>query len=154
MSEMARERLGDRLVGVALDREQRFGVAPQITSSIAEYDAARLVGHTDDSYSTDRAGRTAVTRGSDFTHLGIRYQVKANRPSGKPGARVTLVAKARSFDWDRLIWLFYDRTYQLQEAWEWRCADNRTATAPLRLVSPPDVRRGRNFVATSASARE
>jgi hypothetical protein len=33
--------------------------------------------------------RTAVSKGHDFTYNGLRYQVKANRPSGKPGSPVT-----------------------------------------------------------------
>ena len=48
-------------------------------------------------------GRTAVTRGCDFILNELRYQVKANRPSGKRGSFVTLVGKASNYDWDRLI---------------------------------------------------
>jgi hypothetical protein len=76
-------------------------------------------GHTDESYGKTCVGRTAVTRGCDFIFNGLRYQIKANRPSGKPGSFVTLVGKASNYDWDRLIWLLYDRYFVLQEAWEW-----------------------------------
>jgi len=82
--------LRTRLVEVALAWERRFGVAPAITSAVSEYDAAMLVGHSDDTFSADCVGRTAVSRGADFTHRGVRYQVKANRPSGKPGSFVRM----------------------------------------------------------------
>lgn len=132
----------DRLVAIALEWERRFGVAPAITSALSEYDAARLVGHSDHSFSTDCVGRTAVTRGTDFTHQGIRYQVKANRPSGKQGSFVTLVAKCSNFEWDRLLWLLYDRHYTLQEAWEWDVASYRAAFETKPRLSPADMRRG------------
>jgi hypothetical protein len=137
--------LRSRLVGLALDWERAFGVAPQITSAISEYDAARLVGHTEDSFSADCVGRTAVSRGADFTYGGLRYQVKANRPSGKPGSPVTKVAKASTYEWDRLIWLLYDRYYVLQEAWEWDPAAYRHAFYDQAHVRPPDMRRGRRI---------
>lgn len=37
-------KLRDKLVEVALEWQDSFGVAPQITSAISEYDAAMLVG--------------------------------------------------------------------------------------------------------------
>lgn len=132
----------DALVTIALEWERRFGVAPSITSALSEYDAAILVGHSDDSFSTDCVGRTAVTRGTDFTYNGIRYQVKANRPSGKPGSFVTLVARCSNFEWDRLLWLLYDRHYVLQEVWEWEVASYRAAFEMKTRLSPADMRRG------------
>lgn len=130
-------------MGVALEWERAFGVAPQITSALSEYDAARLVGHSDETFGQDCVGRTAVSRGSDFTHEGIRYQVKANRPSGKPGSPVTKVAKASNYDWDRLLWLLYDRFYVLQEAWQWDAGAYKEAFHDQAYVRPPDMRRGR-----------
>lgn len=134
-----------RLVDIALEWERKFGVAPQITSAVSEYDAAHLVGHSDESFAADAAGRTAVTKGSDFTFRGLRYQVKANRPSGKPGSPVTKVGKAANYEWDRLIWLLYDRLYVLQEAWEWEVAAYREAFHDQAHVRPPDMRRGRQI---------
>ena len=89
------DELRNRLVNVTLEWERIFGVAPSITSAISEYDVARLVGHTDESYGKACVGRTAVTRGCDFICNGIRYQIKANRPSGKPGSPVTKVGEAK-----------------------------------------------------------
>ena len=58
--------------------------------------------------------RTAVAKGLDFEWSGCRYQVKANRPSGKPGSRVTLVPKPKNYDWDRLIWILYNVDYEIE----------------------------------------
>jgi hypothetical protein len=137
--------LREQLVRASLEWERQFGVAPAITSALSEYDAAVLVGHTDLTFSEDCRGRTAVTRGLDFMHGGFRYQVKANRPSGKPGSFVTLVAKATNYEWDRLLWLLYDRYYVLQEAWEWDVADYRRAFDEQKRLSPHDMRRGRRL---------
>jgi hypothetical protein len=109
--------LRETLVAVVLEWERRYGVAPSATSAISEYDAALLVGHTPSSLSQQAAGRTAVTRGADFVHERVRYQVKGNRPSGKPGSFVTLVAKAKNYEWDQLVWILYDREFSIQEAW-------------------------------------
>jgi hypothetical protein len=90
-------------------------------------------------------GRTAVSRGADFTHRGTRYQVKANRPSGKPGSFVKLVGKARNYDWDRLIWLLYDREYVLQEAWQWDVDDYRKAFDSIERLRPEHMRLGQRL---------
>jgi hypothetical protein len=134
--------LRDQLVAIALEWQLRYGVAPTITGTISEYDAALLVGHTDESYCANCVGRTAVTRGCDFTWNGLRYQVKANRPSGKSGSFVTLVTKASNYEWDRLVWLLYDRFYALQEAWEWPVDQYRAAFHEKPRLSPADMRKG------------
>jgi hypothetical protein len=139
------QHLRDRLTSVALEWERAFGVAPHITSAISEYDAARLVGHSDATFAADCVGRTAVTRGADFTCRGIRYQVKANRPSGKPGSPVTKVGQPSNYEWDRLIWLLYDRHYVLQEAWEWDVEAYRTTLGARTRVAPVDMRAGRRM---------
>lgn len=131
------------LVATALEWERRYGVAPAITSVVSEYDAALLVGHTPASFSIDCIGRTAVTRGTDFCLNGIRYQIKACRPSGKPGSFVTLVPKATNYDWDQLIWLLYDREYRILEAWEWSVHDYRIAFHEITRLSPKHMRQGK-----------
>jgi hypothetical protein len=90
--------LRDKLVDLALTWERAFGNAPHITAALSEFDAARLMGCSLDEYAKCMQGVTAVRRGHDFEFNGKRYQVKANRPSGKPGSRVTLVPKAKNFD--------------------------------------------------------
>lgn len=86
-----------------------------------------------------------MTRGSDFTWDRVRYQIKANRPSGKPDSFVTLVGKTSNYEWDRLIWLLYDRLYVLQEAWEWDVAAYREAFDAKSRLAPADMRRGRRL---------
>jgi len=135
--------LRSQLVEVALQWQDRFGVAPAITSAISELDAALLIGMTDDEYCSDCAERTAVREGWDFKFRECRYQVKANRPSGRTGSPVTLVAKAHNYDWDKLIWMLYDRNYGLQEAWEWNVDEYRKAFESVPRVRPKDMRRGR-----------
>ena len=142
---MKEQSIRERLVSVALEWEGRFGVAPAITSALSEYDAACLVGHSDDSFATDCSGSTAVTRGADFTYNGVRYQVKACRPSGKKGSDVWRVPACRNYEWHRLIWLLYDRYYVLQEAWEWCRAEYIAAFKGKTCISPAEMRRGRSL---------
>jgi len=132
-----------KLVEAALEWQEKYGVAPQITSSLSEYDAAMIVGMTDQAYSAFMQDKTAVSKGSDFIFKEIRYQVKANRPSGKPGSKVTLVAKAANKDWDKLIWVIYDKNYQIQEAWEWEKNEYFQAFENKKRLSPADYRKGR-----------
>jgi len=137
------------LVAIALEWQQRYGVAPAVTSAISEYDAARLVGHTPESLALDCVDRTAVTRGADFRHGASRYQIKACRPSGKRGSVVTWVPKASNFDWDLLIWILYDREFQLLEAWEWSVDAYKLAFEGVERLSPSMMRKGRALHSTS-----
>lgn len=120
-----RIKLRDKLADIALQWQASFGVAPSITSSISEYDAAMLVGMSEKEYSDYMRDKTAVAKGTDFVYKNVRYQVKANRPSGKKGSFVTMVPKATNYEWDRLIWILYDKNYVMQEAWEWHVEDYR-----------------------------
>jgi hypothetical protein len=134
-----------RLVSVALEWQKRFGVAPAVTSAISEFDAFSLVGMSEEEYCTDCIERTAVTSGHDFKHNGCRYQIKANRPSGKPGSPVRLVGKAKNLAWDKLIWILYDRDYCIQEAWEWTVEEYRTQFEFAKRLAPTDMRKGRRI---------
>ena len=109
--------LRDKLVEIALQWQAKYGVAPQITTVISEYDAAMLVGMSESDYSDYMQDKTAVSKGADFVFNHQRYQIKANRPSGKPGSKVTKVPKATNYLWDKLIWILYDQHYVMQEAW-------------------------------------
>ena len=117
-------KLRDKLADIALQWQASFGVAPSITSSISEYDAAMLIGMSEKEYSDYMRDKTAVAKGTDFVYRNIRYQVKANRPSGKKGSKVMMVPKASNYEWDRLIWILYDKDYVMQEAWEWYMKDS------------------------------
>ena len=135
--------LRDKLVKIALQWQERFGVAPSITSTISEYDAAMLVGMSENEYSEYMKDKTAVNKGSDFVFKNIRYQVKANRPSGKIGSFVTMVPKATNYEWDRLIWILYDKNYVIQEAWEWGVEEYKDAFDAIKRLSPDYYRKGR-----------
>jgi hypothetical protein len=135
--------LRKRLVEVALEWQEKFGVSPSITSSLSEYDAAMLVGMTESEYSEYMKPKTAVSKGTDFMFNGIRYQVKANRPSGKPGSYVTMVPKATNYEWDKLLWILYDKNYIMQEAWEWNVKDYIIAFDNVKRLSPAHYRKGK-----------
>lgn len=133
-----------RLVEDALRWAEQFGVAPGITGAISEYDAAvRIVGMTEEEYALDCRTHTAVTKGYDFTHNDRRYQVKANRASGKPGSNPTLLSKVSNHEWDILLWLRYDPGYVLQEAWEWPRDRFIRELGHKERLRPNDIRKGR-----------
>ena len=140
----------ERLVHIALAWESRFGNAPAITSAISEYDAAMLLGMSEDEYSACMSGVSAVRRGYDFRCRGQRIQVKANRPSGKPGSRVTLVPKASNFEWDQLVWILYDVRYVILEAWQWDVERYRETFLTVRRLSPAHYRQGTSLYSTDS----
>jgi hypothetical protein len=137
--------LRNQLVRVALSWESAFGNAPQVTTVLSEYDAASLVGCSVDSYAAAMSSASAVQKGHDFVFGGIRYQVKANRPSGKRGSKVTLVPKARNYAWDRLIWILYNRLYEIEEAWQWEAPAYREAFDSVARLSPHHMRLGKQL---------
>ena len=137
------EQLRNKLVEIALQWQERYGVAPSITSTISEYDAAMLVGMSENEYSAYMKDKTAVNKGGDFVFNNTRYQVKANRPSGKKGSFVTMVPKAANYEWDRLIWILYDKNYVIQEAWEWGVEEYKDAFDAIKRLSPDHYRKGR-----------
>jgi hypothetical protein len=137
--------LRDILVKVALEWEEIYSVIPSITSSISEFDAAKLVGCDEHTYSTIMRGRTAVSKGYDFMFDGKRYQIKANRPSGKPGSKVTIVPKANNYNWDILIWILYDEEYNIVEAWMFDVATYKAKFAAKKVVRPADMRTGKRI---------
>lgn len=134
--------LRSQLVSIALQWEGAFGVAPQITSAISEYDAAALLGMSEADYGNAMQGATAVQRGHDFVFNGLRYQVKATRASGKPGSKITRVPQATNYDWDILIWMRYDKSYTIQEAWAWEVLVYRRAFEAVNRISPEQMRKG------------
>ena len=135
--------LRNKLIDTALQWQERFGVAPSITSAISEYDAALLVGMTENEYSDYMQDKTAVSKGADFIFNKTRYQVKANRPSGKKGSFVTMVPKATNYEWDKLIWILYDKNYVMQEAWEWCVKDYQAAFDGIKRRYPSQYRKGK-----------
>lgn len=137
--------LRQQLVDTALAWEGSFGNAPSITSALSEYDAAMLVGLKPEEYSMCMRGMTTVQKGYDFKHNGKRYQVKGNRPSGKPGSFVTWVPKASNYDWDLLVWILYDSKYEIQEAWQWEVSEYIAQFDAIKRLSPTHHRKGRRL---------
>lgn len=137
--------LREALVSVALKWEQHFGNAPSITSALSEYDAAMLIGLSEAQYSDAMKGATSVRKGYDFMFNGKRYQVKGNRPSGKPGSFVTRVPKALNYGWDYLVWVLYDRHYDVKEAWLWDVEAYRSAFHEISRLSPDHYRKGQRL---------
>lgn len=135
--------LRDKLVEIALQWQAKYGVAPQITTVISEYDAAMLVGMSESDNSDYMQDKTAVSKGADFVFNHQRYQIKANRPSGKPGSKVTKVPKATNYLWDKLIWILYDQHYVMQEAWEWDVENYKLEFDDKSRISPNDYRKGK-----------
>ncbi len=135
-----------QLVSTAIEWQRKFGVAPSITSAISELDAALLVGMSETEYSVFMQSQTAVQKGYDFIFNNTRYQVKANRPSGKPGSKVTLVPKAKNYDWDILVWILYNKEYQIQEAWAWQVAKYKNQFHQVKRLSPQHYRGGENLL--------
>jgi hypothetical protein len=97
---------------------------------------------SDTQYSEFMQDRTAVSRGHDFVFNGIRYQIKAHRPSGKPGSHITNAGKANNYDWDKLIWIRYDKNYVIQEAWLWDRDSYISELGSKNRISPYDMRSG------------
>lgn len=142
---MINEGLRQSLVDLALTWERKYGIAPSIVSAISEYDTAtKLVGMSDGEYSLymQEHNRTAVSPGYDFFYKKIRYQIKAHRPSGKPGSNITNAGKARNFNWDILNWIRYNKEYEIEEAWSWALKNYIEAFDSAKRISPADMRNG------------
>ncbi len=139
-------RIRYNLVNVALSWQEKFGVAPLITSALSELDAALLVGMSESEYSNFMQSQTAVQKGYDFIFNNIRYQVKGNRPSGKAGSKVTMVPKAKNYDWDILVWVLYNKEYEIQEAWAWPVDSYKEAFHDINRLSPKHYRGGENLL--------
>jgi len=137
------ESIRDSLVKIALEWEAKYTVMPQITSAISEYDAARLIGCDDKTYSNIMKGQTAVTKGKDFVYNDLKYQIKGNRPSGKPGSKVTRGPKANNYEWDILIWILYDTQFIIQEAWEFDVEKYKKLFDHKKRLCPDDMRKGK-----------
>jgi hypothetical protein len=137
--------LRQKLVETTLEWEHAFGNAPSITSALSEFDAALLLGCSLQTYSQAMLGVTAVRKGFDFEFNGYRYQVKGNRPSGKPRSFVTLVSKAKNYEWDYLIWVLYNPKYEIQEAWLWDVSAYKAAFDSVKRLSPEHYRKGKRL---------
>ena len=135
----------NELIEIALKWQKRYGVAPAITSAISEFDAAMIVGMKEAEYSSFMQDMTAVNKGHDFIHNNIRYQVKAHRPSGKPGSKITNAGKANNYEWDVLIWIRYDVNFNIEEVWSWDREKYIASFDKKKRISPADMRNGKKL---------
>lgn len=149
ITEFELENLRLNLVETAMKWEWLYGNAPSITSAISEFDAAMLVGFSAEDYSKHMQGMTSVQRGYDFIYEGSRYQVKANRPSGKKWSFVTLVPKAKNYEWDYLIWILYNPKFEIQEAWLWDVDTYKKELDLIARLSPKHYRQGKNLLVSN-----
>lgn len=136
----------DQLVQTALQWEKRFGFFPGqagITAAVSEYDAAMMLGLTEVNYIASIKGRSSVGRGHDFVFENKRIQVKANRPSGRPGSDVWNAGpKAKTKGWDILIYILYDKGYVMQEAYQFDRDAYETMFSNKESLRLEDMRRG------------
>jgi len=135
------EELRKKLVKISLEWEKIMGVAPHITGSISEYDAMKLIGMSDKDINEESNDKTSVQKGFDFTYKKVRYQVKANRPSGKKGSFVTLTSKARNYEFDKLMWILYNKNYEIEEAYICDVKAYKENFHDLKHVRPNDIRK-------------
>jgi hypothetical protein len=135
-------KLRAQLVQTARQWEECCGVAPQITNAIAELDAARLVGMTEEKYCADGRKRTAVSGDFDFIHKCLRYEVTGSRPSGKEGSKVSKVSNKLKKDCDLIVWVLYDQCYAMEEAWEFDAENYKRMFANVAHLWPPHMRLG------------
>jgi hypothetical protein len=145
MTDNSDERLRESLVKIASEWEKRFAVSPRITDAVAEFDAAKLVGTSIRIDEGREKEDTAVKKRFDFRKGNTLYQVKANRPSGKLGSEVTLVSKAKNFNWHKLIWILYDSEYHIIEAYEFTREQYKKLFATKKRLSPNDMRKGKRI---------
>lgn len=138
--------LREKLVRLALAWQDEIGIAPSITSVVSEYDASLLVGCPYEDYCRTNSILTAVNKGYDFIYDSIRYQVKACRPSGKKGSKITQVPKVRNYEWDKLIWIMYDKYFNIEEAWIWDREEYMLEFNQKIRLSPLDLRQGKNLL--------
>jgi len=139
-----RSKIGQRLIDIALEWEEKYSIAPNITTAISEYDAARCVGMSDREYAAAMIGRTAASEGYDFRYEGNRYQVKGRRP-GKPGRRVVRVPKAHNYYWDYLVFVLYDWEYDVLGIWQWTRRNYKKKIEPLERVTVTNMREGKRL---------
>jgi hypothetical protein len=136
----------DQLGQTALEWEQHFGFFPGqagITAAISEYDAAMMLGHDEAGYIASIEGRSSVGRGHDFLFEGKRIQVKANRPSGRPGSAVWNAGpKVKTDGWDVLIYILYDKNYSVKEAYQFSADGYERMFSDKKALLLEDMRKG------------
>ena len=144
----------DQLVQTTLEWEKTFGFFPGqagITAAVSEYDAAIRLGLNQDQYRVSITGRSSVGRGYDFKFMNKKIQVKANRPSGRPGSDVWNAGpKVKTDGWHILIYMLNDKDYVIQEAYWFDCDTYERMFSNKEKLRLDDMRMG-NKLPTAAS---
>jgi hypothetical protein len=115
-------RLRDRLIHSILEWQEKYGNAPHITPTISEYDAARLVGMSEEEYAQRERGRTPASRKFNFIYKEKRYRVFGSRQFSEGPGRAVIHKKPTNYEWDYFICILYNRPYVIEEAWLWNVA--------------------------------
>ncbi|MBF0180503.1 MAG: hypothetical protein HQM03_10825 [Magnetococcales bacterium] len=99
--------------------QEQFGMTPINYAVIAVYDAAMLVGMTEEQFAEYMQERVlSVGREADFVFERKRYLVKAYRQTDTGGGnRVRYVPKAQHMQWDLLVMILYDAELIVMGAW-------------------------------------
>jgi hypothetical protein len=136
----------NQLVQIVLEWEKRFGFFPGqagVTAAVSEYDAAMRLGLDETEYIASTRGRSSVGRGYDFLFKNKRIQVKANRPSGRPGSAVWNAGpKVKTDGWDKLIYILYDKDYEVIEAYQFDCNTYEKMFSNKKKLRLEDMRKG------------
>jgi len=143
INKMNIDELREQLIKLCLDWEKLLGVAPHITGAISEFDAMKLIGMSEKEILDESKDKTSRQKGHDFIHNDVKYQVKANRPSYRKNSPVTITAKAKNYDFDKLIWILYNQEFVIQEAYEWNVNEYKEKCEFLKQVRPVHLRQGK-----------
>jgi hypothetical protein len=138
--------LRDRLADVALEWENKYGVSlgtsPRVTPAIAEYDAARLIGVSEEKYGElDRGRGNAfyfIYKGKRYRTRGSRHESLSERPEG-----TVIYEKPTDFEWDYFIFILYRKSYVIEEAWLWEAASYKEFFDQNDKMSFNDMRQGK-----------
>ena len=138
------ESLRSRLCESALNWQEKYRTIPHIMSAISEYDAARIIGMSEEEYAERRRGRGPT----DFVHGGNRYRVRGLRREEGGGRPNSLVIHRRptNYEWDYFIFILYNKSYEIREAWIWCAASYREYFDRNDNMTLNDMRLGENLL--------
>jgi hypothetical protein len=138
------EPLRDRLCGVASKWQEKYRVSPSIMSAISEYDAARIIGMSEEEYAGRERG---ITSGFNFIYNDRRYRVlgRRERRSERPES-IVIRERPRHYKWDYFIWILYNESYVIREVRLWEVASYEEYFEQKDRMSLRDMRLGENLL--------
>jgi hypothetical protein len=142
------ESLRDRLCEVASKWEEKYRARLSIISAIAEFDAARIIGLSEEEYvERERGGRFS----SGFIFREMRYRVMGTQRKElgeRPGSTV-IHKKPTNYDWDYLIWIRYNKLFVIEEVWRWNVVAYKEYFHQRDSMTLNDMRLGENLLRTN-----